>query len=67
MQWIYLDREHVDSTQDMMIEDQVNKIEQKGSKFEGTFGNQMQERVHTPLETRQNICRTANAIRVLSF
>ena len=49
-----------------MIEDQVNKSEQKGSKFEGTFGNQVQERVYTPLETRQNICRTANAIRVLS-
>ncbi|XP_008464390.2 exosome complex component RRP4 homolog isoform X2 [Cucumis melo] len=58
---------HVDSTQDTMIEDQVNKIEQKGSKFEGNFGNQMHERVHTPLETRQNICRTANAIRVLSI
>ncbi|XP_022963880.1 exosome complex component RRP4 homolog isoform X2 [Cucurbita moschata] len=58
--------EHVDPTEDMMIEDQVNKSEQKGSKFEGTFGNQVQERVYTPLETRQNICRTANAIRVLS-
>ncbi|XP_022967545.1 exosome complex component RRP4 homolog isoform X2 [Cucurbita maxima] len=58
--------ERVDPTEDMMIEDQVNKSEQKGSKFEGTFGNQVQERVYTPLETRQNICRTANAIRVLS-
>ncbi|XP_038879414.1 exosome complex component RRP4 homolog [Benincasa hispida] len=44
--------EHVDSTEDMMIEDQVSKAEQ--------------ERVYTPLNTRQNICRTANAIRVLS-
>lgn len=58
--------EHVDSTEDMMIEDQVDKSEQNGSKFEETFGNQVQERVYTPLETRQNICRTANAIRVLS-
>ena len=58
--------EHVDpKVVDTMIEDQVDKPEQKGSKFEGTFGNQVQE-VYTPLETRQNICRTANAIRVLS-
>lgn len=59
--------EHVDPKEDMMIEDQVNISEQKGSKFEGTFGNQVQERVYTPLTTRQNICRTANAIRVLSI
>ncbi|KAG7036378.1 Exosome complex component RRP4-like protein [Cucurbita argyrosperma subsp. argyrosperma] len=59
--------EHVDPTEDMMVEDPINKSEQKGSKFEGSFGNQVQERIYTPLETRQNICRTANAIRVLSI
>ncbi|XP_038882865.1 exosome complex component RRP4 homolog isoform X2 [Benincasa hispida] len=59
--------EHVDPTEDMMIDDQINKSEQKGPKFEGTFENQVQQRVYTPLETRQNICRTANAIRVLSI
>lgn len=61
--------EHVDPTEDMMIEDHVNKSEPKASnsKFEGSFVKQVQERVYTPLETRQNICRTANAIRVLSI
>ncbi|XP_022155678.1 exosome complex component RRP4 homolog isoform X2 [Momordica charantia] len=59
--------EHVDPAEDMMIEDQVNKFEQKGPKSEGNFGNlEEQERVYTPLETRRNICRAANAVRVLS-
>ena len=53
--------EHVDPKEDAMIEDHVDKPEQKALKFEGTV-----QEVYTPLETRQNICRTANAIRVLS-
>lgn len=52
---------------DMVIDDQANKSEHqilRPSKYSTTLGEQ--ERAYTPLETRQYVCRTANAIRVLS-
>lgn len=60
--------EHVE-VKDAMVEDQVNKSEQhddtKCSKYSVSL--EEQEQTYTPLETRQNLCRTANAIRVLSL
>ncbi|GKU95166.1 hypothetical protein SLEP1_g8562 [Rubroshorea leprosula] len=52
--------EHVEA-RDSMIKDQVNNSEQATS-----LQGREQEQSYTPLETRQNICRIANAIRVLS-
>ncbi|GLT75184.1 hypothetical protein SLA2020_469260 [Shorea laevis] len=52
--------EHVEA-RDSMIKDQVINSEQATS-----LQGQEQEQSYTPLETRQNICRIANAIRVLS-
>ncbi|KAA8543195.1 hypothetical protein F0562_021310 [Nyssa sinensis] len=52
---------------DDMVEDQVNQSEQqsvKSSRCPPTL--EEEEQTYTPLETRQNICRTANAVRVLS-
>lgn len=54
--------EHVEVT-DEMVEEQVIKLEQHAMKSEEL---EEQEQVSTPLEIRQYICRTANAIRVLS-
>ncbi|KAK6931205.1 K Homology domain, type 1 [Dillenia turbinata] len=53
--------EHVEAT-DNMVEDQVSKSEEQSYV---TILNE-QEHHQTPLETRQNIYRTSNAIRVLS-
>ncbi|KDP21515.1 hypothetical protein JCGZ_21986 [Jatropha curcas] len=50
--------EHVDA-RDIVAEDQVNNTEEQNTK-----SSRASEDV--PLETRQNICRIANAIRVLS-
>ena len=50
-----------------MVMDQSSKSEQhnaKPTRYPTSF--EEQERTYTPLETRQNICRTANAVRVLS-
>lgn len=58
--------EHVEAKDDM-IEDRESKSEQqnaKSSKY--SISLEEQEKTYTPLETRQNICRTANAVRVLS-
>ncbi|GFP97871.1 exosome complex component rrp4 [Phtheirospermum japonicum] len=49
--------EHVEVRDDMAIDDLLDKPEQQNEKVEETY---------TPLDTRQNICRAANAIRVLS-
>ncbi|KAJ7977459.1 Exosome complex component RRP4 [Quillaja saponaria] len=51
--------EHVEVTDDM-VEDQGNKSGTSLTSLE------VQERSYTPIETRQYICRTANAVRVLS-
>ncbi|GAV80469.1 hypothetical protein CFOL_v3_23930 [Cephalotus follicularis] len=55
--------EHVDS-RDNMVVDQVNNPEEQITESKGKFGSQ--DQTHTPLETRQNICRIANAVRILS-
>ncbi|KAL5561623.1 hypothetical protein UlMin_031370 [Ulmus minor] len=52
--------EHVEVSDDMM-EVQANKSEERNSS-----SLEEQEKTDTPLEIRQNICRAANAIRVLS-
>ncbi|XP_062086299.1 exosome complex component RRP4 homolog [Humulus lupulus] len=52
--------EHVVAADDI-VEEQINKSEQQT-----TMSLEEQEQVSTPLEIRQYICRTANAIRVLS-
>ncbi|KAL2507721.1 ribosomal RNA proCES [Forsythia ovata] len=56
--------EHVE-VKDPMLVDQSNKSEQQNADSENSMSANEVETC-TPLETRQNICRTANAIRVLS-
>lgn len=58
--------EHVE-TRDKIVADQLNDSEQPAKKSDGTTMD-LDEQVEnqTPPETRQNICRIANAIRVLS-
>ncbi|KAL7151333.1 hypothetical protein ABFS83_04G023600 [Erythranthe nasuta] len=48
--------EHVE-VRDEMVEDLPNKSEQENEEVEETY---------TPLDTRENICRAANAVRVMS-
>lgn len=55
--------EHVE-VKDAMVEDQVEKSEQQKNK--PTISLAEQELTYTPIETRLHICRTANAVRVLS-
>jgi len=58
--------EHVQVTDDMVV-DQVNKSEQDDAKpDENYFSPEDQEKNYTRQETRENICRAANAVRVLS-
>lgn len=58
--------EHVEA-RDAIVGDQVNDSEQLAKKSDGTSMDlDEQFENHTPPETRQNICRIANAIRVLS-
>ncbi|CAA3025585.1 exosome complex component RRP4 homolog [Olea europaea subsp. europaea] len=57
--------EHVEVKDPMLIEDQSNKSDQQNADSENPMSTDEVETC-TPLETRQNICRTANAIRVLS-
>lgn len=58
--------EHVEATDDM-LEEQVNKTEQQITKSDRNSASlEEQEQSSIPLETRQSICRTANAVRVLS-
>lgn len=50
-----------------MVVDQENKSEPQNSKSNRKAKSlEEQESTYTPLETRQNICRIANAVRVLS-
>ncbi|RVW54804.1 Exosome complex component RRP4-like [Vitis vinifera] len=59
--------EHVEA-KGTLIEDQTDKAEQLNTKSSSsTFMSlEEQERTYTSLETRQNICRIANAVRVLA-
>ncbi|EXB39314.1 hypothetical protein L484_025009 [Morus notabilis] len=58
--------EHVEATDDM-LEEQVNKTEQQITKSDRNSASlEEQEQSSIPLETRQSLCRTANAVRVLS-
>lgn len=58
--------EHVE-VRDDMVEDLSDKPEQQNVKSWNTVGDDGEvEETYTPPDTRQNICRTANAIRVLS-
>lgn len=59
--------EHVE-TKDEMLVDQADKPDSQTSKTnDHSTSLEGQEQTYTPLETRQNICRIANAIRVLSM
>ncbi|KAG5514387.1 hypothetical protein RHGRI_035712 [Rhododendron griersonianum] len=59
--------EHVEARDDMIVEDQATKSEQQDATTSMyPTSVEQEERTYTPLETRQNICRTANAVRVLS-
>ncbi|KAL1216523.1 Exosome complex component RRP4-like protein [Cardamine amara subsp. amara] len=53
--------EHVEVRDPMMIDDQKDD-----EMISPSTKNTGKEQIHTPLETRQNICRIGNAIRVLS-
>ncbi|KAI5316054.1 hypothetical protein L3X38_045230 [Prunus dulcis] len=58
--------EHVQVTDDMVV-DQVNESEQDDAKpDENSISPEDQGKNYTRQETRENICRAANAIRVLS-
>ncbi|KAH7517172.1 exosome complex component RRP4 homolog [Ziziphus jujuba] len=58
--------EHIEPTDDI-FEGQVHKPEQHTTENdEDSSSLEGQEQSYTPLETRQNICRIANAIRILS-
>lgn len=57
--------EHVE-TKDNMIEDEPTKPDSQNDKSITSMSLKEQEQTYTPLETRQIICRIANAIRVLS-
>lgn len=58
--------EHVE-VRDPMVEDLENKSDQQNSTFvKKLMSIEEQESTYTPLETRQIICRIANAVRVLS-
>ncbi|KAI4326488.1 hypothetical protein MLD38_031798 [Melastoma candidum] len=57
--------EHAEPKDDMPV-DQENDTEQDLSSRKYPTTLEDQERAYTPIETRQNICRIANAIRVAS-
>ncbi|KAI6695649.1 hypothetical protein NL676_023359 [Syzygium grande] len=59
--------EHVEIKEEMLV-DQADKSESQTSKADYySMSLEGKEHTYTPLETRQNICRMANAIRVLSM
>lgn len=58
--------EHVEPKDDMVVEDQITKSEQHNSDSKEILSFKEQEQTYTAKEIRQNICRTANAVRVLS-
>ncbi|KAB2616148.1 exosome complex component RRP4 [Pyrus ussuriensis x Pyrus communis] len=56
--------ERIEVTDDMVVD---HKSEQDGIKADkNSFSPEDQERKYTPQQTRESVCRTANAIRVLS-
>ncbi|CAI9107929.1 OLC1v1007412C1 [Oldenlandia corymbosa var. corymbosa] len=57
--------EHVAAVDDMVV-DQIIKSEQPDSKAGDSVNSDEQEQSYTSLDIRQNICRMANAVRVLS-
>ncbi|KAI3890504.1 hypothetical protein MKX03_025046 [Papaver bracteatum] len=57
--------EHVEVRDDMITDDQENKPELSKLNFK-SMSLEEQEQTYTPLDTRQNICRIANAVRVLT-
>ncbi|KAK9077681.1 hypothetical protein SSX86_006018 [Deinandra increscens subsp. villosa] len=57
--------EHVE-IKDNMIEDEPTKPDSKNNKSQISTTLEEQEETYTTLETRQNICKIANAIRVLT-
>ncbi|XP_058082758.1 exosome complex component RRP4 homolog [Magnolia sinica] len=59
--------EHVEMEENEMIEDQENKLEENSKTNKRSMTVEELERSYTPLETRRNICRIANAVRVLSM
>ncbi|KAF8015298.1 hypothetical protein BT93_H0950 [Corymbia citriodora subsp. variegata] len=59
--------EHVEAKDEMLV-DQADKPDSQTPKtIDYSMSLEGQEQMYTPLETRQNICRIANAIRVLSM
>ena len=59
--------EHVEAKDDM-VEDQASKLEQQNIKSnKNSISLEEQEQTYTLLETRQSICRIANAVGVLSI
>lgn len=52
---------------DVMEVDDVKESEQTNANISGYTSVEVKEQSQTPLETRQNICRIANAVRVLSI
>ncbi|GMH19040.1 hypothetical protein Nepgr_020881 [Nepenthes gracilis] len=58
--------EHINiNAEDSMLEDQLNKAPENIDAKTNIFDEG--DQTHTELETRQNICRIANAVRVLSI
>ncbi|KAK7825303.1 exosome complex component rrp4 like protein [Quercus suber] len=56
--------EHVEAKDDM-VEDQASKLEQQNIKSnKNSISLEKQEQTHNLIETRQSICRIANAVRI---
>ncbi|XXG80746.1 hypothetical protein AAC387_Pa09g1538 [Persea americana] len=58
--------EHVEAQENAMTEDQESETEENKKPNKKSMTLEEQERTYTPFQTRQNICRIANAVRVLS-
>ena len=59
--------EHVEAKDDM-VGDQASKLEQQNIKSKkNSISLEEQEQIYTLIETRQSICRIANAVRVYLF
>ncbi|KAL6210496.1 hypothetical protein ACLB2K_015728 [Fragaria x ananassa] len=58
--------EHVEVTDDMVVDQAKNSEQQSAKSDKKILSPEERERSYTPQETREHICRTANAIRVLS-
>lgn len=58
--------EHVEAKEYDMMEAQETRMEENNKSDRRSMNLEEQEQAYTPFETRQNICRIANAIRALS-